>query len=116
MTKKNLLQAKCAIYSFYVRGLNLIRICIIVHSIVVVLVVKSPPANAGDVTDVGWIPGSRRTPGGEHGNPLQCSCLENPLDRGAWWAAVRGSQRVGHSWRDLACRQSTFSCHVFYSI
>ena len=90
VTKKNLLQAKCDICSFYFRGLNLIRICIIVYSIVVVLVVKSPPANAGDVRGVGWLPGSGGAPAGQHGNPLQCSCLENPLDRGAWWATHHG--------------------------
>ena len=54
----------------------------------VVLVVKNPPANAGDIRDVGLIPGSRRLPGGGYGNPLQYSCLENPVDRGAWWATV----------------------------
>ena len=48
-------------------------------------VVKIPPANAGDV---GSIPGWGRSPGGGHGNPLQYSCLENPMDRGAWWATV----------------------------
>ena len=56
----------------------------------VVLVVKTLPANAGDTRDVGLIPGSERSPKGEHGNPLQYSCLENPMDRGAWWAAVHG--------------------------
>ena len=50
----------------------------------VVLVVKNLPANAGDVRDVGLIPGSGRSPGGGHGNPLQSSYLENPMDRGAW--------------------------------
>ena len=49
--------------------------------------VKNPPANAGDV---GLIPGSERSPGEGHGNPLQYSCLENPMDRGAWWATVPG--------------------------
>ena len=44
----------------------------------VVLVVKDPPANAGDVRDAGSIPGLGRSPGGGHSNPLQCSCLENP--------------------------------------
>ena len=53
-----------------------------------VLVVKNLPANAGDVRDVGSIPGLGRFPGGGHGNPLQNSCLENPMDRGAWWATV----------------------------
>ena len=53
------------------------------------LVVKNSPANA-DIRDVGSIPGSGRSPGGEHGNPLQYSCLENPVDRGAWQATVHG--------------------------
>ena len=53
-----------------------------------VLVVKNLPANAGDVRDVGLIPGLGRSPGGSHGNPLQCSCLENPMYRGAWWTTV----------------------------
>ena len=50
--------------------------------------VKNLPANAGGIRDVGSNPGSERNPGGGHGNPLQYSCLENPTDRGAWWAAV----------------------------
>ena len=52
------------------------------------LVVKNLPASVGDIKDVGLIPGSERSPGGGHGNPLQYSCLENPMDREAWWAAV----------------------------
>ena len=52
------------------------------------LVVKSLPDNAGDVRDTGLIPRLGRCPGGGHGNPLQYSCLENPMDRGAWWATV----------------------------
>jgi len=59
--------------------------------------VKNPPANAGDIRDVGSVPGLWRSPGGEYGNPLQYSCLENPMDRGAW--------RVT-DWRDLACTES----------
>ena len=55
-----------------------------------VLVVKNPPANAGDIRNSGSIPGSGRSPGGGHGSPLQFSCLENPMDRGAWWATVHG--------------------------
>ena len=55
----------------------------------VALVIKNLPANAGDVRDTVSIPGSGRTPGGGHGNPLQYPCLENPVDRGAWWATVR---------------------------
>ena len=54
----------------------------------VVLVVKNPPANAGDRRETGSVPGSGRSPGGGHGNPLRYSCLENPMDRGAWWATV----------------------------
>ena len=54
------------------------------------LVVKIPPANVGDATDVGSIPGLRRSPGEGNGNPLQYSCLGNPMDRGAWWATVHG--------------------------
>ena len=50
--------------------------------------VKNPPANAGDIRDVGSVPGLGRSPGGGHGNPLQNSCPENPMDRGAWWATV----------------------------
>ena len=54
----------------------------------VALVVNNLPVNAGDVTDVGSIPGSGRSPGGGHGKPPQHSCLENPMDREAWWATV----------------------------
>ena len=52
------------------------------------LVVKDPPANAGDIRDGSLIPGLGRDPGGSHGNLLWYSCLENPRDGGAWWAAV----------------------------
>ena len=54
------------------------------------LVVNNAPANAGDLTDAGSIPGSGRCPGEGNGNPLQYSCLENPMDRGAWRATVHG--------------------------
>ena len=50
--------------------------------------VKNPSGNAGDIRDAGLIPGSGRSPGGGHGSPLQHSCLENPMDRGAWRATV----------------------------
>ena len=49
---------------------------------------KEPPANAGDIRDAGSIPGSERSPGAGHGNPLQYSCLKTPMDRGAWQATV----------------------------
>ena len=65
-----------------------------------VLVVENPPAKSGDIRDMGSIPGSGRSPRGGHGNPLQYSCLENPMDRRAWWAAGH-SVTVGHDWSDL---------------
>ena len=52
------------------------------------LVVKNPSANTGDIRNVGSIPVSGRSPGGGHGNPLQYSCLESPMDRRAWWATI----------------------------
>ena len=59
------------------------------------LVVKNPPASAGDIREMGLISGSGRSPGGGHSNPLQYPSLENPMDRGAWWATVH---RVTKSW------------------
>ena len=50
--------------------------------------VRNPPVNAGDASNVGLIAGSGRSPGEGNGNPLQYSCLEYPMDRGAWWATV----------------------------
>ena len=50
--------------------------------------VKNLPANAGDISDLDLIPGLGQLPGGGHGNPLQYSCLENPMDREAWWVTV----------------------------
>ena len=52
-------------------------------------VVKNPPADAGDSGDTGSIPGSGKSPGQGNDNPLQYSCLGNPMDRGAWWATVQ---------------------------
>jgi len=60
----------------------------------VVLVVKNLPANAGDTGDTGSIPGLGRSPGEGHGNPLQYSYLENPMDRGAWWATVHAKSQT----------------------
>ena len=59
------------------------------------LVLKNPLANAGDARDTGSIPGSGRSLGGGNGNPLQYSCLESPMDRGAWSATF---YRVAQSW------------------
>ena len=60
------------------------------------LVVQRLKASACNVGDLGSIPGSGRSPGEGNGNPLLYSCLENPMDGGAWWATIHGSQRVGH--------------------
>ena len=83
-----------------------------------VLVVKNPPANARDVGDVGSIHGLGRSPGGGHGNPLQYSCLENPMDTGAWWSVVH---RVAKSQRRLKrlsmhCTSDSFFDHQGCSI
>ena len=61
-------------------------------------VVKNLPTSAEDARDVGLIPGSGRSLGEGNGNPLQNSCLENPMDRGAWWATVHG---VAKGWTQL---------------
>ena len=63
----------------------------------VVLVVKNPPDNAGDIRDVGLIPGLGRFPGAGHDNPLQYSCLENPMDRGSWWSTVHEVTKVRYN-------------------
>ena len=57
-------------------------------------VVKNLPASAGDIRVMGLIPGSRRSPGVRNGNPLQYSCLESSMDRGAWWATVHGAAKI----------------------
>ena len=62
-------------------------------------VVKNLPANAGGSRDAGSIPGLGRSPGGENDNAFQYSCLENPMDRGAWWATAH---RVAKSWTRLS--------------
>ena len=77
----------------------------------VALVVKNLPVNAGDMRDVGSIPGSGRSPGGGHGNPPQDSCLENPVNRRAWWAIVHG---IPQGWTQLG-DTSTFSCPYLMS-
>ena len=60
--------------------------------------VKNLPASAEDTGDVGSIPGSGRSPEGGHGNPLQYSCLENSMDRGAWWATVSRVAKSQTQW------------------
>ena len=74
-----------------------------------VLVIKNPPANVGDIRETGSKAG-RRSPGGRHDNPLQYYCLENSVDREAWWATVHG---VAQSWTQLRL-QSMGSLRVRY--
>ena len=77
--------------------MNLSRLQEIVRASQVVLVVKNPPANAGDARDVSSIPKSGRSLGEGNVNPLQYSYLRNPMDMGAWWATVHG----GHKESDM---------------
>ena len=74
----------------------------------IALVAKNLHASAGDVRRMDLIPGSGRSPGGGNGNPLQSSCLENPMDRGAWWATVCGMAKSQTHRSDLACM--LFTC------
>ena len=77
------------------------------------LVVKNVPVNAGDVRDTGSIPGSGWSSGEGHGNPLQYSCLENPVDRGAWWATVHRFRKSRTRLKRLHRHTRIFSHHVF---
>ena len=85
----------------------------------VTLVVRNQPTSAGDIRDTGSIPGSRRVPGGGNGNPLQYSCLENPMDREAWRAIVHG---ITESWTRLkwtgmhAHKLGLVLCHLHLEI
>ena len=98
----------------------------------VVLVVKNLPANAGEVRDTDSIPGLGRSPGVGNDNPCQYSCLENSMDRGAWWATVDGVTKswtqlstytrslLGHQWSRLhgsycPCAKQVFIRHWFYT-
>ena len=80
-------------------------VCFSTEAPQVALEVNNMPASAGDIRDVGLIPGLRRSPRGGHGNPLQYSCLDNPMDRGAWRAMVH---RVAKSRTQLK-RLSTYT-------
>ena len=75
----------------------------------VALVLRNLPAGAGDLRDEGSIPGSGRSPGGRHGSLLQYSCLENPMDRGAWRATVH---RVVQSWTQLKRLSTQARVHI----
>ena len=78
---------------------------------------KGFACNAGAAGVTGSILGSGRSPGGWHGNPLQYSCLENTMDRGAWHSTVIGLWRIRHNWIDLACTYTylTYRLWFFYS-
>ena len=75
------------------------------------LVSKNPPANTGDLRDVGSIPGSRRSPGGRHGKRLHYSCLWNPMDREAWWSTVHRvtMSQTWLKWLSMHVRRLYFS-------
>ena len=88
-----------------------------------VLVVKNPPANTGDMRDVGPIPASGRSPGGRHSNLLQYSCLENPMNRGAWQATVhrvaksqtRLKSLSRHAYKVGRSKYSIFDIHMHFN-
>ena len=90
------------------------------HFVLTSKVVVKNPANAGDVRNAGLIPELGRSPGGEHSNPLQYSCLEDSMDRGAWQATVRRvTKSVGPDWSDLAhskpfCSPNTVSLFLYF--
>ena len=79
--------------------------------------VKNPPANARDVIDPGSIAVSGRSPGGGHGNPLQYSCMDNPMDRGAWQAVVHsvGKSQTGLTRLSMHIRTIHWGPGVCYS-
>ena len=97
MTCRNILF--CAVFWDTKQFLYLGRCIRLKRASQVALIVRNLPANVGDLRDAGLIPGLGRCPGGMHGKPLQYSCLENPMDRGAWWASVHG---VSKSWTRLS--------------
>ena len=75
--------------------------------------VKNSPANAGDVGDAGSIPDLGRSPGEGNGNPLQYSCLRNPMDRGAWWAIVHGITKESDTTKHSRSYYSTCSLNTY---
>ena len=75
--------------------------------------VKYSLASAGDAGNTGLIPGLGRSPGGEHGNPLQYSCLENAMDRGAWWARVHGVAKELDMTKQLSNNNHLLHWHIF---
>ena len=116
----------CILFTWHNLHLVTVRMCmkatILVSSVKcptmfafqVALLVKNLPANAVNIRDSGLISGLRRSPRGGHGDPLQCSCLENPLDRGAWWATAHW---VTHSqirlrWKAMAPHSRTLAWKI----
>ena len=81
----------------------------------VTLVVKNPPAKAGDIREVSSIPGSGRFPREGHGNPLQYSCLKNPMDRGVWRASVHWVTKSRMQLKRLS-RHTHTMCHIYYDL
>ena len=79
------------------------------------LVVKNPPANAGDIRDMGSIPELGRSPGEGHGNPLQYSSLENPMDRGAWRATILWVVKSRTQLKGLSLHAPVFDCKEYTS-
>ena len=81
--------------------------------------IKNPPANAGDIRDVGSIPGSESFPGGGHGNPLQYSCIANSMNRGAWRAMVQRVAKSQTRLKQLKTHTHIHTCvlytHVLYT-
>ena len=77
--------------------------------------VNNPSANARDIRDACSIPGSGRSPGGGHDNPLQYSCLENSMDRGAWWATVGRVGKSGHNRNNLTHIHAEIGCLSWYA-
>ena len=75
------------------------------------LVAKKPPVHAGDAGDVGSIPGSGRAPGGGHSNPLQCSCLEDPMDRGGLQSTEDAKSQTGL--KGLSMHAQALGCGVW---
>ena len=78
---------------------------------VVALVVKNPPANVGDIRDADSVPGLGRSSGGGHGNPLQYSCLENPVNRGSWRSTILRVRRSQTQLKRLSMQASTVKVH-----
>ena len=89
------------------------NLCPILGASQVALVVKNPPTNAEDLTDTEFNPWVRKFPWRGAWNPLRCSCLENPMDSGAWQATIHRAARVGHGWNDLSCVHTQFLIRLF---